>query len=62
MSIFCLLNSGYMFSSDVLGTIEKYSMDLADSVMKRAKDVYQNFHNVSVSWFTPPWAVNEPES
>ncbi|RWR95210.1 universal stress protein PHOS32-like protein [Cinnamomum micranthum f. kanehirae] len=40
--------AGDLFSSDVLATVEKYSKDLADSVMKRAKEVYQNFHNVKI--------------
>ncbi|TQD80067.1 hypothetical protein C1H46_034352 [Malus baccata] len=40
----CLGNlSTYMFSSDVVGSIEKYGTEMVNSVMQRAEAVYRNF-------------------
>ncbi|KAH0978163.1 hypothetical protein GBA52_027882 [Prunus armeniaca] len=36
--------AGYMFSSDVVATMEKYGTDMVNSVMQRAEAVYRNFH------------------
>ncbi|KAH7516979.1 universal stress protein A-like protein [Ziziphus jujuba] len=35
--------AGYMFSSDVVATMEKYGNELVHSVMERAEAVYNNF-------------------
>ncbi|KAK4406943.1 hypothetical protein Sango_0275300 [Sesamum angolense] len=35
--------TGYLFAGDVIQTIEKYSRDLANSVMRRAEAVCRNF-------------------
>ncbi|KAL0459757.1 UNVERIFIED_CONTAM: hypothetical protein Slati_0602900 [Sesamum latifolium] len=35
--------TGYLFAGDVIQTIEKYSRDLANSVMRRADAVCRNF-------------------
>ncbi|KAL0435963.1 UNVERIFIED_CONTAM: hypothetical protein Sradi_0304200 [Sesamum radiatum] len=36
--------TGYLFAGDVIQTIEKYSRDLANSVMRRAEAVCRNFN------------------
>ncbi|RXI02510.1 hypothetical protein DVH24_002588 [Malus domestica] len=35
--------AAYMFSSDVVGSIEKYGTEMVNSVMQRAEAVYRNF-------------------
>ncbi|KAK1291794.1 hypothetical protein QJS10_CPB17g01129 [Acorus calamus] len=40
--------TGYLFAEDMMATMEKYSNDLAESVMERAKRIYQDFDNVKV--------------
>ncbi|KAK4418063.1 hypothetical protein Salat_2219000 [Sesamum alatum] len=37
--------TGYLFAGDVIQTIEKYSRDLANSVMRRAEAVCTNFNS-----------------
>ncbi|XP_011079565.1 universal stress protein A-like protein [Sesamum indicum] len=37
--------TGYLFAGDVIQTIEKYSRDLANSVMRRADAVCRNFNS-----------------
>ncbi|XP_010268016.1 PREDICTED: universal stress protein PHOS32-like [Nelumbo nucifera] len=36
------------FSGDVIAAMEKYSRDLADSVMKRAESIYKDYTNIKV--------------
>ncbi|XP_010259333.1 PREDICTED: universal stress protein PHOS32-like [Nelumbo nucifera] len=40
--------TGYLFASDVIATMEKYSRDLADSVMERAEAIFKNHSNIKV--------------
>ncbi|MCL7031541.1 hypothetical protein MKW94_023408 [Papaver nudicaule] len=40
--------SGYLFSSDVMVSMEKYSKDVADCVMEKAKRVCKDLQNVKV--------------
>ncbi|MCL7027969.1 hypothetical protein MKW94_008595 [Papaver nudicaule] len=40
--------SGYLFSSDVMVSMEKYSKDVADCVMEKAKRVCKDLKNVKV--------------
>ncbi|KAK1291125.1 hypothetical protein QJS10_CPB17g01130 [Acorus calamus] len=40
--------TGYLFAEDVVVSMEKYSQDLAESVMEKAKNIYKNFDNVKV--------------
>lgn len=48
--------SGYLFAGDVIQTIEKYSRDLANSVMRRADAVCRNFNSaVSACVFVRNW-------
>ncbi|XP_077240809.1 universal stress protein PHOS34-like [Tasmannia lanceolata] len=37
-----------IFSNDVIPTMEKFTNGLTDSVMERAKMVFQHFHNIKV--------------
>lgn len=37
------IHTGFMFSSDVVATMEKYGSELVHSVMERAEAVYKNF-------------------
>ncbi|PIN06637.1 hypothetical protein CDL12_20806 [Handroanthus impetiginosus] len=37
--------TGYLFAGDVIASMEKYSRDLANSVMRRAEGVCRNFNN-----------------
>lgn len=39
----CFLFAGYLFSGDVIGSMEKYCDDMVHSVMERAEAVYRNF-------------------
>lgn len=38
--------AGYLFSSDVMATMERYSKELADSVMEKAKRVCRGYSEV----------------
>lgn len=38
--------SGYLFSSDVTATMEKYSQQIAESVLEKAKLVCKDVQNV----------------
>ncbi|RZC71195.1 hypothetical protein C5167_034651 [Papaver somniferum] len=40
--------SGYLFSSDVIMSMEKYSKEVADSVIEKAKRVCEDLQNVKV--------------
>ncbi|XP_058083585.1 universal stress protein PHOS32 [Magnolia sinica] len=40
--------TAYLFSNKVAAAMEKYSRDLVDSVMERAKVIYQEFDNVKI--------------
>ncbi|MCL7025869.1 hypothetical protein MKW94_017465 [Papaver nudicaule] len=40
--------SGYLFSSDVMVSMEKYSKDVADCVVEKAKRVCKDLQNVKV--------------
>ncbi|XP_077218464.1 universal stress protein PHOS32-like [Tasmannia lanceolata] len=40
--------TGYLFSSDILATMDKYSNDLAESVLEKAKTVCKDLQNVKV--------------
>ncbi|MCL7031367.1 hypothetical protein MKW94_030006 [Papaver nudicaule] len=40
--------SGYLFSSEVMVSMEKYSKDVADCVMEKAKRVCKDLQNVKV--------------
>ncbi|XP_058188395.1 universal stress protein PHOS32 isoform X2 [Rhododendron vialii] len=40
--------TGYLFGGDVVATMEKYSRDLANSVMNRAEEVYGAFNTTTI--------------
>jgi len=40
--------SGYLFSSDITATMEKYSQQVADCVLEKAKIVCNDVQNVSI--------------
>ncbi|KAE9464100.1 hypothetical protein C3L33_03978, partial [Rhododendron williamsianum] len=40
--------TGYLFAGDVVATMEKYSRDLANSVMNRAEEVYRGFNTTTI--------------
>ncbi|OVA02547.1 Universal stress protein A [Macleaya cordata] len=39
---------GYLFSSDIIQTMEKYSKEVADCVIEKAKRICKDLHNVKV--------------
>lgn len=39
----CFHLPGYFFGDDVIATVEKYSKDLATSVMQKAETIYRDF-------------------
>ncbi|KAF9618209.1 hypothetical protein IFM89_000678 [Coptis chinensis] len=40
--------TGYMFSSDIIASMEKYGHDVADCVMEKAKRLCKDLHDVKV--------------
>ncbi|XP_020107688.1 universal stress protein PHOS32-like isoform X2 [Ananas comosus] len=40
--------SGYIFSEEVTASIDKYSRDLADSVMEKAKNICKAYENIRI--------------
>lgn len=46
---FSLLDgAGYVFSDEVIASIEKYGKDLADSVMEKAQNICKDYRNIKV--------------
>ncbi|RDX89619.1 Universal stress protein A-like protein, partial [Mucuna pruriens] len=41
--------AGYIFSTDVIDAMEKYSMKLANSVMERAEAIFRNLNATSIN-------------
>ncbi|KAL1312733.1 hypothetical protein HN51_039335 [Arachis hypogaea] len=48
-SVYPLDAAGYIFSSDVVSTMEKYGKDLANSVMERAGDICRKLNTTNMS-------------
>ena len=45
-------SGGYLFSSDILATMDKYSNDVAECVVDKAKKMCKDRHDVSCNfWF-----------
>ncbi|ONK67578.1 uncharacterized protein A4U43_C05F1490 [Asparagus officinalis] len=46
---YSMLNgAGYLFSEEVLASMDRYSRDLANSVLERAENICRNYDNIKV--------------
>ena len=43
--------SGYLFSADIMAAVDKYSNDLAECVVEKAKKMCKDLHDVSCKFF-----------
>ena len=49
LTVILMYGSGYLFSADIIAAVDKYSNDLAECVVEKAKKMCKDLHDVDVS-------------
>ena len=49
LTVILVYGSGYLFSADIIAAVDKYSNDLAECVVEKAKKMCKDLHDVDVS-------------
>ena len=51
LTVILVCVSGYLFSADIMAAMDKYSNDVAECVVEKAKRMCKDLHDVSCKFF-----------